>query len=190
MTFENKLPKGFETRTVALDGDKRLAVRLYAASGAAAAVLIALGCLIKSIGLLFDASGAFALMARFILVILVLAASLIAQEYLRCYIIGRLTDKPARVVREGLSACIEYKCWLDRKSYLIMSLAPAAAVCLVMLICMLILPDRLFWQCYVIFTVTLAGAAGDVYTAYLLSREKTTVLVKNEGYKILIATEK
>ncbi len=190
MTFENKLPKGFEARTVAPDGDKRLTIRLYAASGAAAAALIALGCLIKSISLLFDAAGAFALLARFVLVMLVLAASLIAQEYLRCYIIGRLTGKPARVVRDGLSAHIEYKCWLDRKSYLIMSLAPAAAVCLLMLICMLVLPDRLFWQCYVIFTVALAGAAGELYTAYILSKEKDTVLVKNEGCKILIATEK
>ena len=55
---------------------------------------------------------------------------------------------------------------------------------------MLVLPDKLFWQCYAVFAVILAGAAGDVYIAYRLLREKRDVRVKNEGYKILIATEK
>ena len=102
----------------------------------------------------------------------------------------QLTGKPARVVRGRMSACIEYKCWLDKRSYLIMSLAPAAAVCLVLLILMIILPDKLFWQCYVIFIVSLTGACGDAYVAYRLCKEKSDVRIKNEGYKILIATEK
>ncbi len=190
MTFENKLPVGYETQTVDPDTDKKLKIEIYAASAAAAAVLIVLGCLIKDISLLFDAAGAFALIIRFILIVLFIAASLIGQEYLRCFILGKLTSKPARVVRGRLSAWIEYKCWLDRKSYIIVSLAPAAAVCLLMLLLMLVVPDKLFWQCYVIFTVSLAGAAGDVYVAYRLLREKRDVRVKNEGYNILIATEK
>lgn len=71
-----------------------------------------------------------------------------------------------------------------------MSLAPAAAVCLVLLILMIALPDKLFWQCYVIFIVSLTGACGDAYVAYRLCKEKSDVRIKNEGYKILIATEK
>lgn len=190
MTFENKLPAGYETQTVDPDTDKKLKIEIYAASAAAVAVLIVLGCLIKDMSLLFDAAGAFALIIRFILIVLFIAASLIGQEYLRCLILGKLTSKPARVVRGRMSAWIEYKCWLDRKSYIIVSLAPAAAVCLLMLLLMLVVPDKLFWQCYVIFTVSLAGTAGDVYVAYRLLREKRDVRVKNEGYNILIATEK
>lgn len=190
MTYENKLPNGFETEAVDLDSDKKLRIRLYAATGAIAAVLIVLGCLIKNISLLFDASGFFALLGRFVLIILIIAACLAGQEYLRCFIIGRLTGKPARVVRDRMSACIEYKCWLDKRSYIIMSLAPALAVCLLTIVFMLILPDKLFWQCYVIFTVNLAGATGDAYIAYRLFKEKRDVRVKNEGYKMLIATEK
>ena len=55
---------------------------------------------------------------------------------------------------------------------------------------MIILPDKLFWQCYVIFIVSLTGACGDAYVAYRLSKEKPDVRIKNEGYKIFIATEK
>ncbi len=190
MEFENKLPKGYETRTVDLDADKKLKVGIYAASAAAAVLLTVLGCLIKSVSLLFDAGGVFALIIRLVLIVLALAASLVLQDFLKCFILGRLTGKPARVVREGMSARIEYKCWLDRKSYVIMSLAPAAAVCLLMLLLMLVLPDGLFWPCCVIFTVSLAGAAGDAYIAYKLFGEKGEVRVKNEGYNILIATEK
>ena len=121
---------------------------------------------------------------------LIIAVGLVGQEYLKCFVLGKLTSKPARVMRGRMSARIEYKCWLDKKSYIIMSLAPAAAECLLMIIFMLILPDKLFWQCYVVFTVFFAGAAGDAYIAYRLLREKRDVRVKNEEYKILIATEK
>lgn len=141
MKFENKLPSGYTTETIDLDGDKKLAVRLYAAAAAIAVVLTVVCCLLKDISLLFDASGAFALLGRFILVMLITAVCLVGQEYLKCIIIGKLTVKPARVVRGRMSAYIEYKCWLDKRSYLIMSLAPAAAVCLVLLILMIILPD-------------------------------------------------
>lgn len=190
MKFENKLPSGYTTETIDLDGDKKLAVRLYAAAAAIAVVLTVVCCLLKDISLLFDASGAFALLGRFILVMLITAVCLVGQEYLKCIIIGKLTGKPARVVRGRMSAYIEYKCWLDKRSYLIMSLAPAAAVCLVLLILMIILPDKLFWQCYVIFIVSLTGACGDAYVAYRLCKEKPDVRIKNEGYKIFIATEK
>ncbi len=190
MTYENKLPSGFKTETVDLDNDKKLRIKLYAATLLAAAVIIALGCLIKNISLLFDAPGFFALLGRFILIMLIIAVGLVGQEYLKCFVLGKLTSKPARVMRGRMSARIEYKCWLDKKSYIIMSLAPAAAECLLMIIFMLILPDKLFWQCYVVFTIVFAGAAGDAYIAYRLLREKRDVRVKNEEYKILIATEK
>ena len=133
-----------------VDGDKKLSLRLYAAAAAVAVALTVVCCLLKDISLLFDASGVFALLGRFILIMLITAVCLVGQEYLKCIIIGKLTGKPARVVRGRMSAYIEYKCWLDKRSYLIMSLAPAAAVCLVLLILMIILPDKLFWQCYVI----------------------------------------
>ena len=107
-----------------------------------------------------------------------------------CLSVLNCSTTSARVVRGRMSAYIEYKCWLDKRSYLIMSLAPAAAVCLVLLILMIILPDKLFWQCYVIFIVSLTGACGDAYVAYRLSKEKPDVRIKNEGYKISIATEK
>ena len=190
MKFENKLPSGYTTETIDLDGDRKLRMRLYAAAAALAVVPTVLLSLFKSISLLFDASGFFALLGRFILVMLIIAACLVGQEYLKCVIIGRLTDKPARVVRDKLSAYIEYKCWLDKRSYIIMSLAPALAVCAVALILMLVLPDKLFWQCYAVLIVNLTGACGDAYIAYRLYREKRDVRVKNEGYKILIATEK
>ena len=58
MKFENKLPSGYTTETIDLDGDKKLAVRLYAAAAAIAVVLTVVCCLLKDISLLFDASGA------------------------------------------------------------------------------------------------------------------------------------
>ena len=100
MKFENKLPSGYTTETIDLDGDKKLAVRLYAAAAAVAVGLTVVCCLLKDISLLFDASGAFALLGRFILVMLITAVCLVGQEYLKCIIIGKLTVKPARRARQ------------------------------------------------------------------------------------------
>ena len=100
MTFENKLPSGYTTGTIDLDGDKKLSLRLYAAAAAVAVALTVVCCLLKDISLLFDASGVFALLGRFILIMLITAVCLVGQEYLKCIIIGKLTGKPARVVRE------------------------------------------------------------------------------------------
>lgn len=71
MTFENKLPSGYTTGTIDLDGDKKLSLRLYAAAAAVAVVLTVVCCFLKDISLLFDASGVFALLGRFVLIMLI-----------------------------------------------------------------------------------------------------------------------
>ncbi len=185
MVYENKLPGGYEqTRTV------KAGIKLYAVSGAVLLLLLVPGCVIKGFAPLFDASGAFTLALRFLLTLAIAVISLFAQEYIKCAVIGRVTGKPARIVRKKGAAFVEYRCWLDKRAFMIISFVPPAAICTVSLLLALILPDKLFWQAYLVFALNLAGMTGDGYTALALAGLTGGVRIKNEGPDTLIATEK
>ena len=72
-----------------------------------------------------------------VLVTVLCVLSLYISEYIKCAVVGGVTGKPARVVREKYWAYTEFRCWLDKKSFMTISFAPALAVCLAMLILML-----------------------------------------------------
>ncbi len=185
MVYENKLPRDYEqTQTVKAD------IKLYAASGAVLAIALVLGCVIKGVDQLLNASGVFTLALKLLLTAAIAVLSLFAQEYIKCVAIGKVTGKPARVVREKGTAYVEYRCWLDKRAFMIISFAPAAAICLISLILAFILADKLFWQAYLVFALNFAGMTGDGYTAIVLAKLTGGVRIKNEGLDTLIATEK
>lgn len=191
MGFEYKLPAGFE-ESVRLDPetDKRLGYTLWGISAGIAAAVVLLGCAIKDIGLLFDAGGAVMLVLRLVLVAVLGWLSLAATEYLRCERTAKLTQKPAAVKREKYWLSTETRCWLDLKSYAKLSVLPVFSMCLILVLMMMLLPERFFWQIYVILTMNLAAAAGDVYVLFAASRQNRPVRIKKEGQTALIATEK
>lgn len=191
MTFENKLPEGFErTLTIEPEKDIKLRLKLDGAAAVIALSFVLLGSLVKDIGLLFEAAGGAMLALRVVLVTVLCVLSLYISEYIKCAVVGGVTGKPARVVREKYWAYTEFRCWLDKKSFMTISFAPALAVCLAMLILMLVLPGKFFWQCYAIFIVNLTGTVGDGYTALVLARQAGEVRIKTEGLTTYIATEK
>ena len=191
MIFENKLPESFEqTLVIEPERDKKLRLKLDGAAAALGVVLVLLGCLVKNIGLLFDTAGVLMLILRIVLVSVLCTLSLFAGEHIKCAVIGRVTGKPARVVHKKFWAYTELRCWIDRRSFLIISFVPSAAVCLAMLILILALPEKFFWQCYAIFIVNLLGTVGDGYIAIMLAKTSVEIRIKNEGLTTYIATEK
>ena len=70
------------------------------------------------------------------------------------------------------------------KGYLIYCFAPVVIIGVVLLILNLVLPDRLFWQVYIIQMINIAGAAGELYAAYRLIKEKKELAVLDDGEKL------
>lgn len=185
MVYENKLTGGYEQPRAVKAGSK-----LHAVSGAVLVLLLVPACVIKGFAPLFDASGVFTLALRLLLTVIIAVLSLFAQECIKCAVIGRVTGKPARIVRKKGAAFVEYRCWLDKRAFMIISFVPPAAICTISLLLALILPDKLFWQAYTVFALNFAGMTGDGYTALTLARLTGGVRIKNEGFDTLIATEK
>ena len=69
----------------------------------------------------------------------------------------------------------------DRKSYLVISLAPVVLLGAVLLLLCALLPSSLFWFFYLLQIQNLSGAAGDLYLCLLLQKMPADLLIRDSG---------
>lgn len=187
MPSKNSRPEGFgHKETLDLKGDKKLWLRVNGAAAAAAAVLVLLGCLYEPVTRIFDAAGAWRLLLRFILTLAGMAAYFFLYEYIRRYMIERITGKGALKVCEKPFFFAVPARSLTSKEYFKISFAPVLTLGALLLLLMLVLPAKLFWVVYIIQVVNLAGTAGDVYAACVLLKMKKEVRVEYDATAIII----
>lgn len=187
MSAKKRKPEGFKNKkTIDLKADKKLWLSINGAALAAAAALVLLGCLYEPVTRFFDAAGAWRLLLRFVLLLVGMGVYFFLNEYIRRFMIEKVTGKAALVVREKPCVFTAPARCLAVKEYLKISFAPVLALGALLLLLMLILPAKLFWQVYIIQIINLAGAAGDVYTAYMLLKMKKDVQIEDDVTSITI----
>ena len=187
MSAKKRKPEGFKNKkTIDLKADKKLWLSINGAALAAAAALVLLGCLYEPVTRFFDAAGAWRLLLRFVLLLVGMGVYFFLNEYIRRFMIEKVTGKAALVVREKPCVFTAPARCLTVKEYLKISFAPVLALGALLLLLMLILPAKLFWQVYIIQIINLAGAAGDVYTAYMLLKMKKDVQIEDDVTSITI----
>ena len=187
MSAKKRKPEGFKNKkTIDLKADKKLWLSINGAALTAAAALVLLGCLYEPVTRFFDAAGAWRLLLRFALLLVGMGVYFFLNEYIRRFMIEKVTGKAALVVREKPCVFTAPARCLTVKEYLKISFAPVLALGALLLLLMLILPAKLFWQVYIIQIINLAGAAGDVYTAYMLLKMKKDVQIEDDVTSITI----
>ena len=187
MSAKKRKPEGFKNKkTIDLKADKKLWLSINGAALAAAAALVLLGCLYEPVTRFFDAAGAWRLLLRFVLLLVGMGVYFFLNEYIRRFMIEKVTGKAALVVREKPCVFTAPARCLTVKEYLKISFAPVLALGALLLLLMLILPAKLFWQVYIMQIINLAGAAGDVYTAYMLLKMKKDVQIEDDVTSITI----
>lgn len=187
MSAKKRKPEGFKNKkTIDLKADKKLWLSINGTALAAAAALVLLGCLYEPVTRFFDAAGAWRLLLRFVLLLVGMGVYFFLNEYIRRFMIEKVTGKAALVVREKPCVFTAPARCLTVKEYLKISFAPVLALGALLLLLMLILPAKLFWQVYIIQIINLAGAAGDVYTAYMLLKMKKDVQIEDDVTSITI----
>ena len=187
MSAKKRKPEGFKNKkTIDLKADKKLWLSINGAALAAAAALVLLGCLYEPVTRFFDAAGAWRLLLRFALLLVGMGVYFFLNEYIRRFMIEKVTGKAALVVREKPCVFTAPARCLTVKEYLKISFAPVLALGALLLLLMLILPAKLFWQVYIMQIINLAGAAGDVYTAYMLLKMKKDVQIEDDVTSITI----
>ena len=81
----------------------------------------------------------------------------------------------------GLYAYAGSDAFFDRKSYLVISLAPVVLLGAVLLLLCALLPSSLFWFFYLLQIQNLSGAAGDLYLCLLLQKMPADLLIRDSG---------
>lgn len=181
LAFAEK-PKEYKNeKAIDLGSERMLKVCIYAAAIAAAALLASIGNLHIPITVLFDADGVLWLVLRFAIVIVCIELYYLLHELIHSHISKKLSGTKAEIVREKIYAYSVSNSYFGLKAYLILSFAPIVIIGVVLLLLTIILPDKLFWQVYIIQIINLAGAAGDVYVAFKLLREKQDIVIKDNG---------
>ncbi|MDO4475196.1 MAG: DUF3267 domain-containing protein [Lachnospiraceae bacterium] len=72
-------------------------------------------------------------------------------------------------------------CYFNRRSYIVIALAPVVVWGVVLEVLCLLLPDRWFWHAYFIQAINLAGAVGDLYVVFKILRQKKNILISDSG---------
>ena len=187
MSAKKSKPEGFKNKeTIDLRADKKLWLGINGAALAAAMVLVLLGCLYEPVTRFFDAAGGWMLLLRFVLLLVGMGVYFYMNEYIRRFMIEKLTGKAAQVVREKPCVFTAPTRSLTVKEYLKVSFVPVLALGALLLLLILVLPEKLFWQVYIIQIIKLAGAAGDVYIAYKLLRRKKDVRIEDDVTSITV----
>lgn len=180
----NKPKKLINKKTIDISGNKKTQRYLYGAAAAAAIILIAAGCLISPISNLFETRGFIWLLFRFVVVLAILAAYLYAHEYIHTLAANKLCGEKCKVVIKKYYAYASTKAYYTKRGYLIYSFAPVVILGAALLLFMIILPAKYFWFAYLAQVLNIAGAAGDVYAAVILSKEKGGLWIKDGGNSI------
>lgn len=170
------------------EGDKKL--RLYLSLGAVglAAVLVGIGCIFVPITKLYDVGGVGRFILRAVLIIVMAAVYYCVHELVHSYVLKRLTGITAKIVFEKFHARCVNDAVFTLKGYLIYCFAPVVILGVVLLILNIVLPERFFWQVYIIQIINIAGAAGELYAAYRLIKERKELAVLDDGEKLIYWT--
>ena len=90
----------------------------------------------------------------------------------------------------GLYAYAGSEDFFDKKSYIVIALAPVVLWGIVLLIINLLVPDEWIWIVYLIQITNISGAAGDFYVTVKFLKMPEDILVKDRGVSMTVYAPK
>lgn len=166
------------------EGDKKLGLYLSLGAVGLAAVLVGIGCIFVPIAKLYDVGGVGSFVLRAALIIVMAVVYYCVHELMHSLVLKRLTGDTAKIIFEKHHARCVSDTVFTLKGYIIYCFAPVVIIGTVLLILNIVLPDRFFWQVYIIQIINIAGAAGEFYAAYRLIKERKELAVLDDGEKL------
>ena len=76
--------------------------------------------------------------------------------------------------------------YYDRKSYIIIALAPVIVWGIVLAVVNMLVPEEWFWVVYLVQISNISGAAGDLYVTAKFSRLPKNILVRDWGVRMAV----
>lgn len=131
---------------------------------------------------LFDMSEGFIpYLIRFGVLMVGIILYMVLHELVHGIAMKRCGTKKIQYGFTGLYAFAGSEDYYDKRSYVIIALAPIVVWGVVLLVLNLLVPAQWFWVVYWIQISNISGAAGDLYVTYRFSRLPADILVKDYG---------
>lgn len=183
MCAKETLPEGYrEIFAVDLQGDKRKALLV---NGLAAVIALVMGVgmhFAVPITGLFDMSAGFgAYLARFVVMMAGMVAYIVLHELVHAAAMRYYGCPKVKFGFTGLYAFAGCDWYFDKKSYLVIALAPVVVWGVVLAVLNLLVPTSWFWVVYIVQIANLSGAAGDIYVTCKFARMPRDILVADSG---------
>jgi len=187
------LPQGYRNVLTLKLKNGRLAVMINALAAAAAVPVLLLGVIIKPMA---EANADVVSDKAWLVLIkpLFLLFGIMLYTILREGIHGLLIKYVGGASPTfGFTGLYVYACndkgFFNKKTHILISILPSAIMVAALLILNIALPSYWFWVIYLIQTINIAGAVGDIYIAYAAHRMPSELLVRDMGVAVRFYTK-
>jgi len=182
------LPEGYrEWMKVDLQKNKKLALIVNGIGLIIAVVMAVIGQLIVPIQTLFDMEAGLGMYTlRFVVLLAGMVAYIILHELVHGVVMKHYSGQKPFYGFTGLYAYAGSKCYFDRRSYIVIALAPIVVWGVVLLILNLFAAGSWFWVVYFIQISNVSGAAGDFYVSARFSKMPQDILVNDVGVSMTV----
>ena len=177
------LPAGYDLyETLDMASDRAVFKRISWCSLIIAVVMIVLGHLAVSPGLMLDGGGLHVLLAAGLIVV-GMVVYVFAHEWVHGVLIRVFTGEAAQFgFKAGSGMAYAKSSWFfSRPAYIAVALAPVLVWGVVLGVLMGDVPAEYFWCLYAIQIFNISGAVGDLYVTWLVLRMPRGVIIYDEG---------
>ena len=180
------LPEGYELlRSIDLQKDRRLALLVNGLSLGIAIVMVICALPFVPFSTFISIwSPSLLDVLRPLLLLPALLVYVVTHELIHGFYMKRYSGVKPKYGFSGLYAYAGSEAFFDRRSYLIISLAPVILWGVLLMILNFALPVSCFWFIYIIQIMNISGAAGDFYVSLYMSRLPHTILIQDSGVKM------
>jgi hypothetical protein len=178
-----EMPKGYELlRTIDLQKDKKLALIVNGLGLAIMVVMVAIAWFFVPITTFYEGvSSLFSLIFKMGMILVALVVYIIGHELIHGVYMKKFSGVKPKYGFTGLYAYAGSSAFFDRRSYLIIAMAPVALFGALFMVLNFALPVGWFWFVYFLQIMNISGAAGDFYVSVYMSKLPRTILVRDSG---------
>ncbi len=186
MRAVQQLPQGYvRILSIDLQKEKKLFLTVNLIGLAIMAVLTIPMLFLVPISALFDMSnGMGPYFARFASLLVLSVVYMVLHELVHGITMKLCGTKHVKYGFTGAYAFAGSDDYYDKKSYIIIALAPVILWGIVLAIVTPLVPTPWFWVVYFIQICNLSGAAGDLYVTVKFARLPADILVKDDGVRM------
>lgn len=176
------LPAGYEKiRDIDLKKNRREALIVNVTAAIIAVVMAVIGHFIVPVQTLFDMTSVPAYFARFGVLLVGLVAYIILHEAVHGVVMYHYCKVKPTFGFTGMYAYAGSTAFYNRRSYIVIAMAPVVFWGVVLAILMPLVPKAWFWVVYFIQLNNISGAAGDLYVTSLMMKMPEDILVRDAG---------